>query len=164
MHPRCEYNGIENYYCNGTLLPGTKANYFCNYGYTINPNMSKLQLECLEDGNWLNSRDMDKFCQLNCGKTGGEKNPLSIGAYPIKSNKAPWTIALYIKIETSFEYVCSGVRLNPNLVLTAAHCVVKTKTKELLPFEFFRVGNSKSNLRIVNEHFGWAVEDVILHR
>nr|XP_032292165.1 modular serine protease-like [Drosophila virilis] len=157
MYPRCEYNGIENYYCNGTLLPGTKAIYFCNYGYIINPNMSKLQLECLDDGNWLNSKDMDKFCQLNCGTTGGDKNQLS------KSTKAPWTTALYKKIETSFEYVCSGVRLKPNIVLTAAHCVVKNKTKELLPFDFFRVGNSRSNLRIIHEHFGWAVEDVILH-
>ncbi|XP_064535646.1 uncharacterized protein LOC135426476 [Drosophila montana] len=32
-----------------------------------------------------------------------------------------------------------------------------------MPFEFFRVGNSKSVLRTVNENFGWAVEDVILN-
>ncbi|XP_064535556.1 modular serine protease-like [Drosophila montana] len=67
MHPRCTYNGHPDKNCRSLLWPGTKATFYCNYGYKENLNMSKLELKCLEDGNWSNNPDMDKFCQLDCG-------------------------------------------------------------------------------------------------
>ncbi|KAM8706041.1 hypothetical protein ACLKA7_010344 [Drosophila subpalustris] len=171
MTPECYFNGIRlsqsKCYGSGSsgLDPSTQVKLKCKPGFRGNRNQSNFDLECQEDGNWRywNKTNLDNYCTLDCGEL--EKQGLSRNTVKFNPVYSPWSVALFFRneINANYKYICGGVLIRHNLVLTAAHCVCMDKTRTILEKGFFRVGPSNSLNSTVNSTFGWTVKKISIN-
>ncbi|XP_018574097.1 uncharacterized protein LOC108913104 isoform X2 [Anoplophora glabripennis] len=68
--------------------------------------------------------------------------PLIAGSKPNNVLEYPWVVALYIKENNSYEYICGGSILSLTVALTAAHCVTNDYG-DTLNKEDFLIGAGK---------------------
>ncbi|XP_043070835.1 modular serine protease-like [Drosophila grimshawi] len=164
MRRTCKYNG-NLVQCESTMLPGTEVGFECNIGYRWKKHATEtnIAVTCQEDGTWSENLDMDKYCELDCGHLHTNTiKPLATSGTPIEPEISPWTVVIYAKDqEHSYKKICGGVRVKPDIVLTAAHCVLINDTIKLA---HYRVGGSTNVNRTVGEDYGWAVSKIETNR
>ncbi|XP_034488422.1 modular serine protease-like [Drosophila innubila] len=160
LKPSCKNTNGEYIPCesNTPFPPGGQVTLRCKDGFKEHGEQPTIY--CEEDGTWRNwnSTYMDNLCSLDCGVS--TKEGLTKNAVRIDPEQTRWTLAIFFKKGTStdYEHICGGVLIRHNLVLTAAHCVCRTNTKNIYDHHLFRVGPSNSNTSIVSSDFGWSVK------
>lgn len=105
----------------------TIIEYKCNYPYVLDGPSGASKRYCLDSGEWSGRQPI---CIPDCGKSVEPKSPQVVNGTRAKKHGFPWHVAL-TTYATNAEYRlihCGGVVVHERWVLTAAHCLTKSKT------------------------------------
>lgn len=124
---KCEWNGRQMP-CTLSILPGTRVTYACKDHFR--PKSTRDRNNdwnlCQADGTWL--RDILE-CEPNCGQLSTRMSMIT-NASP---QTMPWHASIFV-VENSQQpkYICGATLISETVLVTAAHCVWKSKAKDLL--------------------------------
>ncbi|XP_065204426.1 modular serine protease-like [Planococcus citri] len=113
----CIRKGIEISCDLNSLLAGTVIRPTCKYLHTYSSfQPDYIEISCKSDGNW----DKPLFsCTPQCGRPYSEASTLITGGQLERFGDSPWHVAIYNQDK---ELICGGTIINPQLILSAAHC------------------------------------------
>lgn len=83
----------------------------------------------------------------DCGNVIPKANPLIIHGLETYPGNFPWHAALYFSEIGSLKYICGGSLISMSSVLTAAHCITKSKSKLAINSDSLLVYLGKHNLQ-----------------
>jgi len=140
----CSYNG-EDVSCDHGVPANGTVRFQCKPHYKpyLKTNNTWL-LTCEKNGTWS---DQYPTCIPDCGHPNiiNEAKPVITGGQTTKYGRYPWHIALfkYFEHNGTFVNICGGTLISRRIVLTAAHCVVKRETLEIIKYDFLKVSAGK---------------------
>ena len=82
----------------------------------------------------------------SCGTVKIEARPLVTYGQSTTEGEWPWHAALYRYKGANMQYLCGGSLISQNHVITAAHCVTKSKTNTIINQELLLIYLGKYNL------------------
>ncbi|XP_046750338.1 uncharacterized protein LOC124413661 [Diprion similis] len=120
----------ERVSCLAPILPLTRAKVTCRVNYGLEsqpvPTLVEQDVECNQNGRW---EPEPITCQPICGveNRSGQKR-VTVDGVSVEAGGFPWHANLWKEIVTArgseLEFRCSATIVQPNFVLTAAHCVL----------------------------------------
>lgn len=121
-----QYGNRKNY------IVGLYSYYFANSNpLTLVYTRITHYLDWIENHVWpeyikVNNDDDSDLIYQNCGerKISNKIRPLQTYAFKTSPGEFPWHVAIYRRIRFGTkEFICGGTLINPNTVVTAAHCI-----------------------------------------
>lgn len=126
---KCEWNGRE-IPCTHSILPGTRVTYSCKDHFrpkTPKDRSNDWNL-CQADGTWL--RDILQ-CEPDCGQFIADM-PLITSDWQLPQTM-PWHASIFaVEKNQQPKYICGGSLISEMVIVTAAHCVWKSKAGDLI--------------------------------
>ncbi|XP_049765504.1 modular serine protease-like [Schistocerca cancellata] len=130
--------------CDKPMSIGSKAQLACKKNYVKTVEFNYPALTCTSNGTW----DNQPFtCVPECGKPIPKGQTYVLNGRPVLAGEFPWHVGIYLLENGKFEQKCGGSIIKRKLVLTAAHCFVKSKDPK-----DYMIGAGKY-------HRGWDVKD-----
>ncbi|XP_050054368.1 modular serine protease-like [Aphis gossypii] len=157
----CVFNGKrEN--CSNPSVPGTILTPKCKVTHTV-PNgqiETPIKLRCQQDGNWS---DRLYTCIPYCGRPYTPNQALILEGVEAVYGSAPWNVGVYRKNnKNSFDLICGGSLIAPNLVVSAAHCFWQESLIDTILINNgtykIAVGKYKSDIAIKDNAFTQIVD------
>uniref|UniRef100_A0A1B6F5E2 Peptidase S1 domain-containing protein n=1 Tax=Cuerna arida TaxID=1464854 RepID=A0A1B6F5E2_9HEMI len=122
---RC-FHESEEVDCSKPMMPGTIASHRCRMQvWSRDPHDSAHLPACTAEGEWTY---LPPPCQPTCGMSLiNGSNPRIIDGDPSPLGNFPWHAGIYHRkpIDGGWEQFCGGSLIRPNVIVTAAYCVVK---------------------------------------
>ncbi|KAL0116518.1 hypothetical protein PUN28_009883 [Cardiocondyla obscurior] len=132
IRAECSYDE-EFIPCGLPVLPMTRADVYCANSYHLETSLilgRKQSVRCNARGQWV--PDLIR-CVPDCGILPFNVRPTSIGGYLANLTEFPWHASLYQDVNgTSKSFFCGASIVQPNLLITAAHCIYNDNTKEVV--------------------------------
>ncbi|VVC24912.1 Peptidase S1, PA clan,Serine proteases, trypsin family, histidine active site,Serine proteases, trypsin [Cinara cedri] len=142
---KCTYNGLD-VDCADPAIYRTILQPKCKVTHGIKNGQLEVpvKLVCRENGEWSGHL---YECIPKCGRTNAQITTLIAGGQKVKYGTAPWNAALYHKENnTYYDLICGGTIIDPNLVISAAHCFWNSDIGKLADrsnYSNYQIGVSK---------------------
>ncbi|XP_025198052.1 modular serine protease-like isoform X2 [Melanaphis sacchari] len=156
----CVFQGKKEN-CSTSSAPDTILTPKCKVTHTV-PNgqiETPIKLRCQKDGNWSNRL---YTCIPYCGRPYTPHQALILGGNEAVYGSAPWNVGVYRKNKNTFNLICGGSLIAPNLVVSAAHCFWQEGLIERILLNDGRykisVGKYKSDITIKDNAFTQIVD------
>lgn len=153
---KCEWYGRQ-IPCSQSILPGTRVTYTCKDHFR--PKSSKDWNNdwnlCQADGTWL--RDILE-CEPDCGQLNA-RMPLITNGWEF-AQTMPWHASIFIvENKQQPKYICGATLISEAVLVTAAHCVWKSKAEDLQ----IALGNVKTIYEDPDDYFAryYKVREII---
>ncbi|KAJ9583788.1 hypothetical protein L9F63_021878, partial [Diploptera punctata] len=140
--------------CDEPMAPGTEAQLACKQAYRLVNEPGYTRLICQPNGMW----DKPVFtCIQECGKEVGDGQPFITGGTQAEVGQFPWHVGIYRDDQNGFTQICGGTLVNPDTVISAAHCFWNDNYNRALDKSKFQVAAGKY-------YRDWNVEDTDIQR